>query len=142
MNHKEAFSQIMRTTENMALATSVDNMPNVRVVTYVYDEKHPNSVFFTTFKGNHKITEFEKNENVAVLPLPESVDAPAQVRIFGKVRKSSLPLSEVGQMIATKAPHFAETLAQAGHMLEPYEVVFDKAAVTIGMDDAVMITIG
>lgn len=141
MNHKEAFSQIMRTTENMALATSVENMPNVRVVTYVYDEKYPNSVFFTTFKGNQKIAEFEKNENVAILPLPESVDAPAQVRIFGKVRKASIPLAEVGQMIAVKTPHFADTLAQAGPMLEPYEVVFDKASVTIGMDDAVMIDI-
>lgn len=141
MTHKEAIAQILQTTENMALATSTQDMPNVRVVTFAYNANHPNSVFFTTFKGNQKIVEFEQNENVAILPLPESVDTPAQVRIFGKIRKSSLPLEEVDRMITAKAPHFAETLAQGGPMLEPYEVVFDKAAVTIGMEDAVMIDI-
>lgn len=141
MTHTEAFTQIMQTTETMALATSVQSMPNVRVVNFAYDNKYPNSVFFTTFKGNQKIKDFSQNENVAILPLPASADAPAQVRIFGKVKKADLPLSEIGQMITAKAPYFAETLSQAGPMLEAYEVVFDKAAITIGMDDAVMIDI-
>lgn len=141
MSHKEAFEQVMKTTESMALATSVNGMPNVRVVTFVYDEATPGRVYFTTFKGNKKTEEFAVNDNVAILPLPESVDAPAQVRIWGKVQKSTRSLDDVGTLIAKKAPHFAETLAQAGAMLETYEVRFDKAAVTMGMEDAVTIDV-
>lgn len=63
------------------------------------------------------------------------------MRICGRVKKSNLPLEEIGQMIAAKAPYFAETLSQAGPILEAYEMVFDKAAVTIGMEDAVVIDV-
>ena len=139
MNHKEAFLKTMADTENLALATCVEGMPNVRVVTFAYDEATPGRVYFTTFKGNKKIEEFALNANVALQPLPEAADAPAQVRIFGRVQKSARELSDVGALIARKAPSFSETLSKAGPMLEAYEVRFDKAYVTVGMEDAVAI---
>lgn len=139
MELKQAFETVMSGTVNMALATSVNGKPNVRIVTYGYDETTPNRMYFTTFKGNQKIAEFEQNPNVAITPLPESPDAPAQVRIHGRVVKSGKSLDEVAALILKTAPFFAETLSQGGDMLIPYEIQFTEAAVTIGMQNAQML---
>ena len=136
MELKQAFETVMSGTTNMALATSVNGKPNVRVVTYGYDKTTPSTVYFTTFKGNQKISEFEENPHVAIIPLPESPDAPAQVRIHGQVAKSGKSLADIAPLILKNAPFFAETLAQGGDMLVPYEIYFNQAAVTIGMQDA------
>lgn len=135
MELKQAFDTVMETTINMALATSVNDRPNVRVVTYGYDPRDPKVVYFTTFKGNQKIEEFEQNERVTLMPLPENPESPAQIRIFGTVQKAEKSLDDVAELILKKAPFFAETLTQR-EFLETYEVVFDEAAVTIGMQDA------
>lgn len=135
MELQQAFETVMENTINGTLATSVDGQPNVRVVTYGYSPTNPKALYFTTFKGNRKIQEFAQNEKVAFMPLPENPDAPAQVRIFGIVQKSERTLDEVADLILKKAPFFAETLKQRD-FLEVYEVVFDQAFVTIGMDDA------
>lgn len=132
----QAYQTVMKGTVNMALATSVGDAPNVRVVTYGYDEKTPGKVYFTTFAGNRKIAEFEQNPRVAILPLPEDPDAPAQVRIHGRVQKSGKSLDEVGALILQKAPFFAETLEAGRDGLLAYEVDFAEAMLTIGMTDA------
>ena len=130
----------MESTINIALATSVDNQPNVRIVTYGYDPANPKTLYFTTFKGNKKIQEFEQNEKIALIPLLEDPDVlvdtdQVQVRIFGSVQKAKKSLDEVASLILKKAPFFAETLTQR-EFLEVYEVVFEQAFITIGMEDA------
>lgn len=136
MNPREAFDQIMQNTVNMALATSTDDRPNLRVVTFGWDAANPKTVYFTTFKGNQKTREFAQNPHVALLPLPEDADAPAQVRIFGKVRPAGKSLEEIAPWILAKMPSFSETMKAAGPMLEVYEVNYDEVQVTIGMADA------
>lgn len=138
---KTLFEQVMRESINMALATSVDNKPNVRVVSFAYDPDKAGKVFFTTFKGNQKIQEFAANPHVACMPLPESPEADAQVRIFGIVRKSDVSLDEIVAMIAKKYPGNADTIKDGGPMMEIYEVCFDEAYVTAGMNPAEKVTI-
>lgn len=140
MELKQAFDTVMETTINMALATSINDQPNVRVVTYAYDPSNLGVVYFTTFKGNQKIQEFAQNEKVALMPLPENPDTPAQVRIFGKVQKAERCLDDVADLILKKAPFYAETLTQRDQ-LEVFEVIFEEAFVTIGMQDAQTLTL-
>lgn len=136
MDLMKAYQDVMQSHANMALATSVDGVPNVRVVTFGYNESTPKTAYFTTFKGNKKIAEFAQNPHVCFMPLPQGPDAPAQVRVTGKVQKSAKSLEEVAALILRKAPFFAQTLEQGGNMLEAYEVNFEEASVTIGMEDA------
>ena len=136
MELMNAYQTVMKGTVNMALATCTGARPNVRVVTYGYDEGTPGRVYFTTFAGNQKVAEFEQNPQVTLLPLPESPDTPNQVRIHGRVQKSAKSLDEVAALILQKAPFFAETLTAGRAGLIPYEVVFDEAMVTVGMTDA------
>lgn len=136
MEIKDAFIAVMEGTINTALATCVNGRPNVRVVTYAWEASNPKTVYFTTFQGNQKIMEFQQNPNVALTPLPERPDTPAQVRIHGQVRRSAKSLEDIAPLLLAKMPDFAETMKAAGPMLEVYEVNFDQVAVTIGMEDA------
>ena len=95
MEMKDLFEKVMQKSINMALATSVDNKPNVRVVTFAYDPARAGKVFFTTFNRNQKVKEFAENPYVACMPIPESPEGDAQVRIFGTVQKSSVSLDEI-----------------------------------------------
>lgn len=136
MELKTQFETVMQESVNMALATSVDDKPNVRVVTFAYDPAKAGRVFFTTFKGNQKTKEFAKNPHVACVPLPESPEAEAQVRIFGTVQKSDVSLDEVVNIIDRKYSGNADTIKEGGPMMEIYEVRFTEAYVTAGVNPA------
>lgn len=141
MERTEAFFDMMKGTALMALSTCVKDLPNVRIVTFGFDPKRPNTVFFTTFEGNQKIREFEQNPNVTLLPIAASPDFPVQVRIRGKVRRAEEGLDDVAALILQKDPSFAETLEAAREFLIPYQVDFDEASITIGMEDAQIIKV-
>ena len=136
MELREQFENVMATSINMALATSTGNQPNVRIVTFGYDAGKTGRVFFTTFKGNRKVLEFQENPNVSCMPLPLGPEAAAQVRIFGKIQKSTLDMKELIAIIAKKIPGDADTIQNGGDMMDMYEVVFDRAYITIGMSEA------
>lgn len=141
MELKQQFENVMGKSINMALATSVDDQPNVRVVSFAYDPARSGKVFFTTFKGNQKVQEFAQNAKVALVLLPEGPDDSTQVRIFGKVEKSTTTLDEVVDLIARKSPENAETIKGGGEMIAVYEVLFDSAYLTVGMTRAQKINI-
>lgn len=141
MELRQQFENVMGTAVNMALATSKDKQPNVRIVTFGYDKDRAGHVYFTTFKGNQKIKEFQENPNVSCMPLPLGPETDVQVRIFGKVQKAELSMDELIAIIARKFPGDAATIKDGGDMMEMYEVVFDKAYVTIGMNQAQELTL-
>jgi len=136
MDLKQQFEQVMNSSVNMALATCVNDKPNVRVVTFAYDKNREGKLFFSTFKGNRKIAEFAQNPNVACMMLPQSEEADSQVRIFGKVQKSDMSLEELVALIVPKYPDGADTVKMGGDMMEIYEVCFSEAFVTVGMTEA------
>ena len=56
MDVKKEFLKIMSEQKEIALATSVNNIPNVRIVNFIYDSTN-NILYFSSFKGNDKIKE-------------------------------------------------------------------------------------
>ncbi len=141
MDAKAAFDQVMQKGVNIALATSVNCLPNVRVVTFAYDQQQPKTVYFTAFPGNKKIEEFEHNEKVCFVSLPEGAQNDLQVRCQGIVRRSTRPLAEITPIIVAKMPDYQGLLDQAGDILLAYEIVFEEVQVTIGVDAAQTIRI-
>lgn len=125
----------MNSTINMAIATSVENIPNVRVVTFGYDEDDFCKLFFTSFKENKKVEEFKNNPNVACILLPEDMENDTQIRIFGKVSESKITLNEVAELIGRKTPENAETIKNGGEMMIVYEVSISHASITQGMNE-------
>ena len=136
MELKHQFEKVMGESVNMALATSVGDKPNVRVVTFAYDESKTGRLFFTTFKGNQKTKEFQQNPNVACMPLLTGPESDVQVRIFGTVKKSDMAMDEVIGIIAKKFPGDADTIKSGGDMVEIYEICFQDAYITVGITEA------
>ncbi|MEI5991998.1 pyridoxamine 5'-phosphate oxidase family protein [Enterococcus crotali] len=132
MTTTEAFKKIMNEQTEIALATSVEERPNVRIVNFFYDETKK-CLFFSTFKGNEKIAEFQKNPNVAFTTIPTSQTNHVRVR-EAQVRKSELSVYDVAEQWIKKIPSYEENIKQAGAMLELYEIHFTKAIVILGMD--------
>ena len=71
MNTKTEFLKIMAEQTEIALATSVNNVPNVRIVNF-YFEPAENILYFSSFKGNDKVKEIKSNPYVAFTTIPHS----------------------------------------------------------------------
>ena len=64
MDVKKEFEKIMGEVDTFALASSVDDIPNVRFLNFVYTNEE-NILYFQSPKEAPKGKEFEKNNNVA-----------------------------------------------------------------------------
>lgn len=138
-NSKEKFLEMMVEQKEIALATCVGEIPNVRIVNFFYDEKR-RCVFFSTFKGNEKILEFEQNPRVSFTTIPVGITNHVRVH-YGHVKKSKQTVFDVAEQWIAKIPSYEENIQQAGVMLELYEIHFSEAIVILGMDSSEIIDI-
>ena len=127
MNVKTEFLKIMAEQTEIALATSVDNIPNVRIVNF-YFEPAENILYFSSFEGNDKIKEINSNPYVAFTTIPHSGNE--HVKAKGMVKKSSKTIFDVAEQFIAKIPGYKDTIEYAGESLILFEVRFDTAIVT------------
>ena len=127
MNIKTEFLKIMAEQTEIALATSVDNIPNVRIVNF-YFEPAENILYFSSFEGNEKIKEMNSNPYVAFTTIPHSGNE--HVKAKGMVKKSSKTIFDVAEQFIAKIPGYKDTIEYAGESLILFEVRFDTAIVT------------
>lgn len=130
MNYTQEFNQIMENTANIALATSVNNIPNVRIVNFCYDVTKPGIAYFSTVRDNPKISEFEKNEKVAFTTIPN--EGNAHIRTTKAiVQKSKLPMDDVKNLFLAQVPGFDETLSEIGDLLDVFEIHIKEARIIL-----------
>ena len=127
MNVKTEFLKIMAEQTEIALATSVDNIPNVRIVNF-YFEPAENILYFSSFEGNDKIKEINSNPYVAFTTIPHSGNE--HVKAKGMVKKSSKTIFDVAEQFIAKIPAYKDTIEYVGESLILFEVRFDTAIVT------------
>lgn len=133
MDFLQEFNRITQSTNNLALATSVNNVPNVRVVNFYYDTENQGVVYFASFRGNTKTLEFLQNNNVAFTTIPTGNSE--QIRVInGKVQKSDLTIYDLKEAFIKKLPSYEIVIEQAGDMLDVYEIHFIEASVTLDID--------
>ncbi len=140
MELTQAFKKIMAEQKELALATSVDNIPNVRIVNFIHKPDKKGVVYFSTFKGNQKEIEFLKNSQVAFTTIPSS--GTEHVRA-GKatVQKSELGIYDLQDMFIKKIVDYKEIIQQAGENLIVYEIHFTEALVTIDITKSGVVTL-
>ncbi|WP_347103876.1 pyridoxamine 5'-phosphate oxidase family protein [Streptococcus anginosus] len=131
MNTKTEFLKIMAEQTEIALATSVNNVPNVRIVNF-YFEPAENILYFSSFKGNGKIKEIKSNPYVAFTTIPHSGNE--HVKAKGIVQKSSKTIFDIAEQFIAKIPDYKDTIEYAGKSLILFEVRFDTAIVTKDLD--------
>lgn len=127
MNIKTEFLKIMAEQTEIALATSVNNVPNVRIVNFYFDPAE-NILYFSSFEGNDKIKEMNSNPYVAFTTIPHSGNE--HVKAKGMAKKSSKTIFDVAEQFIAKIPGYKDTIEYAGESLILFEVRFDTAIVT------------
>ena len=127
MNIKTEFLKIMAEQTEIALATSVDNIPNVRIVNF-YFEPAENILYFSSFKRNDKIKEINSNPYVAFTTVPHSGNE--HVKAKGMAKKSSKTIFDVAEQFIAKIPGYKDTIEYGGESLILFEVKFETVIVT------------
>ena len=130
MDFLREFNRIMVEQGEIALATCVDNIPNVRIVNFYYDTKKKGVVYFSTFGDNPKVGEFSKNNTVAFTTVPTKGNEHVRVT-EAIIQKSNLTIYDLKDEFGKKIPDYEMTIEQVGSQLALYEIHFREAMVTL-----------
>ncbi|EJU07146.1 pyridoxamine 5'-phosphate oxidase family protein [Fusobacterium hwasookii] len=130
MEAKKEFLRMINECEEIALATSVHDFPNVRIVNYYYDEKN-NVMYFATYTGREKISEFWKNNNVSFTTIPMNRGKREHIRARGHVRESKKSILDLRTEFSNKMADFAEIIDKYSKDLKVYEIRFSEVTVTL-----------
>ncbi|WP_455447246.1 pyridoxamine 5'-phosphate oxidase family protein [Streptococcus salivarius] len=114
----------------IALATSVNNVPNVRIVNFYFDPCE-NILYFSSFKDNDKVKEIEENPSIAFTTIPHTGNQ--HVKAKGLAKRSSKTVVDMAEHFIAKVPDYKKTIDYAGESLILFEVRFDTAIVTIDL---------
>lgn len=132
MNMRDEFERMMREQREIALATTTDGLPHVRIVNFYYASEE-RRVYFATFKDNEKVVELAANPNIAFTTVPHN-DTNEHVRASGRAVKSAHTVYDLAPLFAAKIPRYQETIDAVGDDLILYEIAFDMAVVTVDME--------
>jgi uncharacterized pyridoxamine 5'-phosphate oxidase family protein len=133
MKSVENYLDILAKTHNLALATSVDNIPNVRIVNFCFKKEEPTILYFMSDRENQKVTEFGKNSNVAFTSIPD--DGIPHVRSRNAVvRKSRCSMDEIKELFIANIPGYDQTIEAIGTSLDVFEIHVKEAVVTTGLE--------
>lgn len=130
MEAKKEFLRMINECEEIALATSIHDFPNVRIVNYYYDEKN-NVIYFATYTGREKISEFWKNNNVSFTTIPMNRGKREHIRARGHVRESKKSILDLREEFSNKMADFAEIIDKYSKDLKVYEIKFSEVTVTL-----------
>lgn len=132
MNMRDEFERIMREHREIALATTTDGLPHVRIVNFYYAPAE-RCVYFATFKDNEKVVELAANPNIAFTTVPHN-DTNEHVRASGCAVKSAHTVYDLAALFAAKIPRYQETIDAVGGDLILYEIAVAIAVVTVDME--------
>lgn len=130
MEAKKEFLRMINECVEIALATSIHDFPNVRIVNYYYDEKN-NVMYFATYTGREKISEFWKNNNISFTTIPMNRGKREHIRARGHVRESKKSILDLREEFSNKMADFAEIIDKYSNDLKVYEIKFSEVTVTL-----------
>jgi uncharacterized pyridoxamine 5'-phosphate oxidase family protein len=140
MDFLQEFNRIMVSQEELALATSIDNIPNVRIINFYYDITRKGVVYFSTFSNNSKIEKFAKNNVVAFTTIPSNGNEHIRVNKTN-IHKSNLTIFDFKNEFIKKIPDYEMTIEEAGNQLSLYEIHFRQATITLDYTQSDIITL-
>lgn len=133
MDLLKEFYEIMEKQVDIALATSVNDIPNVRIVSF-YFCPDKNILYFGTFKDEVKTKEFEKNNKVSFTTIPKESEKFVRTNC-GIVKKSDLSMSDFEQVICEKIPDYKEIIDNFADKLVLYEISFKETTITMEYEE-------
>jgi len=129
---KQNFDRIMTEVDTFALASSVDDVPNVRFLNFIFLTKE-NILYFQSSTNSKKGKEFKKNDNVAFVTFKTKDYGFVRVH-RAKVKKSKKTIYDVQNLFIEKMPFYKNLIEKYGSEMQLYEVHFSKANIFSGPD--------
>lgn len=136
----DKYLEILGNANDIALATSDANNPNVRIVNYYLDPKQPNVLYFASDRASPKVAEFLKNDQVAFTTIPHPGEIPHVRSISAAVKKSGRTIDDMAAAFVSVIPGYDETIKAIGHTLDVFEIHVAKAAVIVGFEAPAIIS--
>lgn len=134
MDNLKEYYRILDETNRIALATSIDNFPNIRAVNFCYKKDKEGTIFFASFRGSEKTFEFIHNNNVAFTTVPLSAESSEHIRVKRAiVKKSNLSIYDLKDEFIKKHPDYKEIIEVAGERLDLYEISFKDALLILDL---------
>lgn len=140
MKNVNEIKNAMDGSNNIALATSIENVPNVRIVNFVWDEKTPNKIYFTSDAIDNKVKEFFKNSSVAITTIPNDKGNMVHLRSNNAiVIKSEKTIDDVKDMFIKKVPSYGEALDYMRDTLQVFEIQFKSLNIIVDYDKVIKV---
>lgn len=131
-----ASAQVLGGANKVAYATSLDNVPNLRIVNFVWDETTPNVLYFASVRDSRGVQEFLASDRIAFSTVPETGNAHvASNRATGQA--SQRTLAQMQPQFLAQVPDFAHVLELIGPKLALYEIRITSAEVDQGLGNGV-----
>jgi uncharacterized pyridoxamine 5'-phosphate oxidase family protein len=127
MDGKKEFDRIMNEVDTIALASSVNDVPNVRFVNFVYLAEE-NKFYFQTGKKSQKREEFEKNKNVALITMETSNGAHVRIQ-KATVKLSEKTIYDVQEEFVKKMSFYKNLIQREGDDMDLYEIQYTTVIV-------------
>lgn len=127
---------VTRTTNKIALSTSVDNISNVKIVNFIWLEEQPNTLFFSSVVGTPCITEYEKAQSVSFISIPNSdmIGNPYIRSQNASIQKSDKTMIELLPKYLETVPNYQKVWDLIGPKLEVFELQLDDVYIDPGLD--------
>ena len=135
MNKEKEYCEVLENANSIALATTANNIPNVRIVNFVFRADSPKTLYFTSDRTNQKVAEFNQNTNVALTTIP--TEGIAHVRSKqATVKKSESSMEDIKELFIARIPGYDQTIEAIGHMLDVFEIHIQEATVISGFEES------
>ena len=145
MNFTDLYQHIITTAADLALATSLNDIPNVRILNFVCDKTRGGVLYISTFNDNQKVIEFNQNDKVAFTTVSVGDEQHVRVR-YATVKKTGNATDTTPHIEALKSqfiqkyPQFECMFDQFGSELDIWEIHYNEANVVAEMGNDGMIT--
>lgn len=132
MNYLEMYNDIMKKAPAIALATAVDGMPDVRIISHCVIPERPDVLYFSTNRTSPKVLQFEANNVISFSTVPAPSDGHIHVRSKNAtVHKSDLSIADVKDIFIEQIPGFDKILSVIGAYTDVYEIHIKEATVVL-----------
>lgn len=139
MDYRKEFTRMIEVQNEIALATSVDGLPNVRIVNFYYDAERK-TLYFSSFGDNHKVAELEQNPHVAFTTITKNGEEHIRVK-SGMARKSVITIEAIKDKFLAKMPEYIMSIPDVLPDLVLFEITFDNADVVLDFEHMETISI-
>lgn len=139
MEIMEEYERILKAQNYLALATSIEGTPNVRIVNYYPDPLQQNKLYIRTNKNKSKVKEFQLNPCISFTTIIKDRYEYIRVHNARVVKCEDYQEEGIKSAFLEKDPKFTEKMGKENSPYL-YAIVFEHAFLTLTpMDPALKI---